>query len=135
MPTTPLTSAGVYFKLWLAAAALLAAAWGSWYVRSVIAERETREAVKKEVAKIERDLKEERRINALYKEISDKKLEELLERVSNIRVEHTTITRNITKEREIHREFYAQPLPPGGFEEWKRARSLVGPSAASSARP
>lgn len=122
-------------KIGIAAAALLASAWGAWYVRAAIAEKETRAEVKKAVDAIQKDLNEERRINALYKDLSDKKLEALLERVSNIRVEHTTITRNITKEREIHREFYAQPLPPGGYEEWKRARSLVGPSAASSARP
>ena len=125
----------IYAKLGAVLALVLAAAWGAWYVRAAIADQQTQRAVKTAVEKVQKELDEERKTTAYYRELSDKQLQTLLDKLTNLRVEHTTITRNITLEREIHKEFYMQPLPAGGYEEWKRSRASVGASAASAVQP
>lgn len=122
----------VYIKLGVVALLVGGAAWVSWQLRSSSIEEEKREAVESATKQLQKDLDTERWLRGKFEALADKKLEDLLISISNIKVEHTTITNNITKEREAHKEFYSQKLPAGGYEEWMKARALVAPPVASS---
>lgn len=119
-------------KIGLLVLVLLLVAWGAWYVRGALSDRQINSAVNTAVNKVQKDLDEERKLRSHYQTLVDTRLSTLLDAIKGIKVEHITITRNITKEREIHREFYLQALPAGGYEEWKRARNLIESSPASS---
>jgi Asp-tRNA(Asn)/Glu-tRNA(Gln) amidotransferase B subunit len=115
----------LYIKL--AALALLVggAAYLAWDYRGALNEREKIEAVNKATEKIQGELNEEKRISALYKNLADEKLATLLEKVSNIKITHKTVNTTILQDVKENPEFYSQPIPPVGFEQWKKARSLV----------
>ena len=125
----------LYMKLAAAAVVLAGVGWASWQVRALIAKDDEVKAVNAAVEKVGAELATERKLRALAETRADKEFAQLLQLISNIKVEHKTITNNVTKEREIHKEFYIQPLPEGGYEQWKRARALLGASSASSPRP
>lgn len=125
----------LYIKLALVAAVVGVAVWGTWEVRSGMAVKEKAKAVSDAVKQIEKDLEEERRLRAHFQGMADDKLATLLQLISNIKSTHTEIVREVQVERKSNPAFYQQPLPPKGYEQWKRARALVQSSAASSSAP
>lgn len=129
LPIGPSIAGGV------AIAALCAGAYGSWQIKSHYAEIDKTKAVAAATTAAQKEIDKERELRQKYQQLVDVKMEELLKSISNIKVEHTTITRNITKEIQVNREFYVQKLPDGGFEQWKRARALVSPVSAAASSP
>ncbi len=127
----------LYFKLGLVAAAVAGSAYLAWDYRGAIAERETQTAVNTAVTTavkvIQKDLDTERAFRTFYQGLADEKYEKLMKSFANIRVEHRTIQNNIYQEIEKNPEFYKLPLPPGGYEEWKKARALSQGLPAQSA--
>ena len=103
--------------------------YAAWHVRGIKAENDQRKAVDKAVSTaveaIQQQLDEERKLRIVVQTQMNQRLDRILKSISNIEVKHTTITNNITQEREVHKEFYVQELPPGGYEQLKRARELV----------
>lgn len=59
-----------------------------------------------------------------YRGLADEKYAELAQRIDKIKVTHTTLTKNITIERESNPAFYSQPLPEGGRQQWLDARAI-----------
>lgn len=110
-------------------AAIVGASYAAWHVRGIKAENDQRKAVDAAVtaavSTIQKQLDEERKLRVVVQTQMNQRLDRILKSISNIEVKHTTITNNITQEREVHKEFYVQELPPGGYEEWKRAREMV----------
>lgn len=63
-------------------------------------------------------------------------LKRLDTRVGQIRQEQATIKSNVRAERASNPDFYGQPLPPVGREQWVRARKAAeAPFPASSPTP
>lgn len=122
----------LYVKLAGVAALVAGTAWAAWAIRDASAEEDKQEAVREVVRATQRELDRERELRSHYQKLSDNKLSDVLNSIANIRVEHKTVTNNITREREVHKEFYMQPLPPGGYEQWLRARSLALPASSPS---
>ena len=127
----------LYFKIGVVVILCALAASGTYLVMDARivrlkaqAEEDKRKAVGTAMADVRARLNLEVRIREKIEELVDARLDELMKSISNIRVENKTITNNITKEREVHKEFYMQPLPPGGYEQWKRARAMVAPASS-----
>jgi hypothetical protein len=59
-----------------------------------------------------------------YRLLSDSKYDALIKRISDIKVTSTTVTNNITKERDSDPSFYGMQLPEGGQKQWLNARNL-----------
>lgn len=129
----------LYFKLGIVAAAIAGASYIAWDYRGALNEKEKQEAVnnavRTAVSKIEKDLEIERGLRQVYQSLAESKYEQLLKSFANIRVEHTTIEKNIYHEIEKNPLFYSQPLPPGGYEQWKRARALSQGSVSEPPSP
>ena len=119
-----------YLKLGAAVAVIALVAFFTWQIRGLQAEHDQQEAVEKVTREAQARLNTEVRLRVHYQDLADTRLEELLKSITNIKLEHKTITNNITKEIEIHREFYDQALPEGGYEQWRKSRALA--SGASS---
>jgi Tfp pilus assembly protein PilO len=124
-----------YVKAALALAFLTALVTFTWSVRGLYAEKAKQAAVQQALREAQAKIDAEVKLRLHYQGLADTKLEALLKSISNIKVEHRTITNNITREREIHKEFYAQPLPESGYELWKRSRALVTPLAPAASSP
>lgn len=125
------------YLIWIKLAAILAivagASYLAWDYRGALNEREKIEAVNKATEKIQSELNEERRIGAIYKNLADEKLATLLEKVSNIKITNKTVNTTILQDVKDNPEFYSQPIPPVGYSQWQKARSLVvSPSASPS---
>jgi hypothetical protein len=130
----------LWIKLAAVAALCGAAAYGTYLVMDARivkikaqAETEKQEAVDREVASMKARLNVEVRLRVKYEALVGDKVSALLKSMSNIQEEQQGIAAAIAREREAHKEFYEQPLPPGGYEQWKRARALVIPVAPASA--
>jgi len=125
----------LYLKLGAFAALVALTIYTTWNVTRAGEEERKLQAVSEAVLNIQKEIDKHAASTKFYRDLAEKRREELLQSIAKIKIEHTTITNNITKEREIVREFYAQPLPPGGYEEWKKARQLVAPLPASGSQP
>lgn len=129
----------IYAKIALLAAAIGGAAYFAWDYRSRIAESEKQRAVDAAVTaavkEINQKLETERKLRAVYQLMAEDQLAKLLKSISNIRIEHKTIENNIYREVRSNPEFYNQPLPPQGYEEWKRSRALPYALPPSSQPP
>lgn len=125
----------IYVKLALVASLVCGAAWASWQVRDAQAIKEQTEVVSKLKEKYQKDLDDERWMRGEFQRLIDEHLNKILISISGIREQSNEIAKRIEQERRANPEFYKQALPAGGYEEWKRARQLVGSSAASSPRP
>lgn len=119
-------------KIGLAITALVAVGWAAWYFRGLEAEQEKVTAVNAAVEAIQKDLDNERKLRAHFETLADQKLAKLFSAISGIKIEHKTITNNIQQEVKENPEFYSQPLPPGGFEQWTRARALISTASPAS---
>lgn len=124
----------VYAKWIFMLAVLCGVAYFAWDYRGSL-ESEGRQkavntAVDVAVTKIQGELETERALRTHYQTLADVKLAKLLQTISNIKVEHKTIENNIIQEVQRDPVFYSQPLPPQGYEQWKKARALSqSPSA------
>lgn len=123
----------VWIKLGLVLVLVAGAAYLAWDYRGALNEREKVEAVNKAVEEIQGKLNEERRISAIYKNLADLKYEVLMGKISNIKITNKTVNTTILQDVKDNPEFYSQPIPPVGYTQWQKARSLVAsPSAAPS---
>lgn len=126
MPAIP------WIKLAGIAALVAGGAYISWELRSASAEKEKTAAVAAAVKDMEGKILEERFNRAYFQDLADKRLTALTGLITNIKVEHRTIVNNIQNEVAANPEFYRQPLTPGGYDQWKRARALVAPTSPAS---
>lgn len=69
-------------------------------------------------------LMKQQQLTDTYRSLSDNEYAELSKKLGNIRITNTTVTNNITKEREDNPAFYKQQVPAGGQKEWDAARNL-----------
>lgn len=104
-------------------------AWLAWDYRGAQAEREKIEAVNTAVEVAVKDinakLAEEKKWRDHYQNLAEKKYAEVLEKIGKIKSTRTEITNNIRQEVERNPEFYNQPLPEKGYEQWQNSRSQL----------
>lgn len=122
----------LYIKLGIVAALIAGAATIAWKVRSATAQKDQDKAVAAATKEISGKLDVERTARAKAETQSNEKLDALLISISILQAQQSQIKEGIAKERQANKKFYAQALPPGGYEQWKQARALAGPSPASS---
>lgn len=125
----------IYLKLAIVVALIAGAVFLTWNVRSAMAKKDQDKAVATAVKEISRELDVERTARAKAETTSNEKLDALLILISNVQVQQAQLKEGIAKERLANKKFYEQALPPGGFEQWKKARALAGSSPASSPSP
>lgn len=125
----------IYVKLALVASLVAGSAWVAWSLRDAKAVKEQAEAVSAVQEKYQKDLDNERWMRGEFQRLVDDHLAALLKSVSNIQQQSLDINKRVEQELRRNPDFYKQALPPGGYEEWKRARQLAGSSTASSPRP
>lgn len=112
-----------------AAIAIGVPAWAAWKLGAGFAREAAQEQARKEVEAVRRDAQskfalQERLINEANAR-ADKVYGTLLSKLSDIKVTHTTVTKEIVKEREANPAFYEQELPPGGLQQWESSRQLL----------
>ena len=122
----------IYVKLAFVAALVVGAVFLTWKVRSAMAKEDQDKAVAAATKEISVQLDTERAARAAAESWSNEKLDGLLKSLSILQAQQAQIKDGIAKERLANKKFYEQALPPGGFEQWKNARALAGPSPASS---
>jgi hypothetical protein len=115
----------LYIKLAIIGMLVAGSVWATWELRGAGIAQEKQEAVDDAVTEITKQYNQEKEWRAYYQKLSDEKLTTILNRITEIKVEHKTITNNITKEIERDPKFYGQALPEGGRAEWLKARELV----------
>lgn len=124
----------LYIKLGIIAILVAGAVFVTWKVRSAMAQKDQDEAVAAAVNDISAKLDLERARRESAERFADTKLNDLLKSITNLQAQQTQLRDGIAKERLINKKFYEQALPPGGYEQWKQARKLVGiPSPAAAA--
>lgn len=103
--------------------------WASWTIATSRTEARERkvadERVQQAMADAEERFQLQKELTTHYRGLAEDQFGKLLEKMDNIKLEHVTITRNITVERESNPEFYGTPLPEGGIQEWEAARQLL----------
>lgn len=103
--------------------------WASWSLASSRTEARERAAadirVQEAVARVEERLQLQQELTRHFRSLAEQELSKLMHKLDNLKVEHVTITRNVTVERESNPEFYNTPLPEGGIKEWESARQLL----------
>lgn len=127
----------LYVKLAVVAAVIGGISYGTWHLRGIIAEKAQNKAVSEAVQDIKGRLDEEKALRIKTEKEAEAKVSELLKSITTLTNEYTLVTKNIASERARQPSFYKQPLPPQGYEQWKRARQLVATPpalAASSGR-
>lgn len=101
-------------------------AWGAWKLGAYQVAESERTRAEKEISEFKesyaRILQTQIELTDQYRDLSDNQMTKFLDKLDNIKVTNTTITRNITTERASNPEFYNQPLPAGGREQWEAAR-------------
>lgn len=100
-----------------------------WWIRGVYAERERVKAVAAAVEVVTQrateQLKAEQVTRKFYQDLAENRLVGLAKAINNIKITHTTVVNDFTKEVAANPTFYAQPLPPEGFTQWVKARKLA----------
>lgn len=103
--------------------------WASWSIASSRTEARERkiaeERVQQAIEDAEKRFQLQKELTTHYRGLAEEQFGKLLSKMDNIKLEHVTITRNITVERESNPEFYETPLPEGGIQEWEAARQLL----------
>lgn len=103
--------------------------WASWSIASSRTEARERkiaeERVQQAIENAEKRFQLQKELTTHYRGLAEEQFGKLLLKMDNIKLEHVTITRNITVERESNPEFYETPLPEGGIQEWEAARQLL----------
>lgn len=122
-----------YLKIAGVIAIAAGAGYVAWSLRGIQATEEKEQAVHAAVKDIKAQLEIESQIRTHYATLADQKLDKLLKSISTINATQQIISAGIAAERKRDPAFYNQPLPAGGLEEWKRARSLAVSSPASPA--
>lgn len=125
----------IYIKVGLAATALAGAGYLAWTVRGAFADEQRREAVNEAVASINKQLEVEKTLRLKYEKLADTRLDALLKSISILQEDFRSVSGSIAKERTNNPEFYEQPLPAVGYEQWKRARQLVESSNSPATQP
>lgn len=126
-----------YLVLGLIAGLMLTTGVFVWRYKSAVAEQEKIEAVGKAMADAQAQIDEAARVADHYRELADVKYAELMGKLGKLRVEHTIINNTIQQDIAENREFYKQPLPLKGWEQWLKAQSIynraVMPATPASA--
>lgn len=125
----------IWIKLGLIGIAVAGAAYLAWDYRGALNEREKVEAVNKATEEIQKELNHERTLTSLYRNLADDKLTQLLTKIGDIKITNKTINTTILQEVDSNPQFYSQPLPVKGYEQWLKARSLVSPPALPASSP
>jgi hypothetical protein len=130
----------LYIKIAAVVALCGAAAYGTYLVMDARivriqakAQEDKQAAVDEAVASMKTRLNVEVRLRVKYEALVGDKVAQLLKSMTNIQSEQQAIATEIAREREAHKAFYSQPLPPGGYDQWKRARALVVAPASAPA--
>ncbi len=97
----------------------------AWSVRSEMAHKEAEDAVTKARSNWDRDLKARDELEARYQAKSDQQFSQIMNKIGDIKVTHTTITKNIQGTVEKYPVFYVQPMPQEGYNQWIEARKLL----------
>ena len=118
-----------WIKLAAVAALVAGAAYFAWDYRGALAEHEKNEAVTEAILDMEAQLNIERGMRQAYQNLAEGKLEALGEKLDTIKVTGSDIRAAIAIDVKEHPEFYSQPLPPRGYEQWMNARKLNAPPA------
>lgn len=116
----------IYVKLVLLAILVAGAGYAAWSIRGAYADREKEEAVNAAVASIQKDLDTERLLRGQYETLADTRLTALMKSISKLQTDFKAVSGSIAEERKNNPAFYNQPLPDKGYEQWKRARALLG---------
>jgi len=95
-----------------------------------VAEREVREAVSNANKDAQERIDKAEALTKVYRELSDKKYEVLVGKLSNLKVERVEITNNIREEVAAHRDFYGQPITEKGWAQWLKARKTYESTTA-----
>lgn len=131
MKLLPFSAWSMYLKLGLLAVLVVSAAAGSayvaWKLRASTVPAEIQSAVDSAAKQWQDQLAQERELRVYFQGMADDRLARMLKLISNINRESGVISQGIAEERQRNREFYEQQLPPGGYEQWMRARQLVSP--------
>jgi uncharacterized protein (UPF0333 family) len=112
----------LYFILAFLAVLVIGTGTVVWKYRSAMADREIQQAVKQSVKDSQAKIDKAEGEAKMYKDLADGKYAELMDKVTNIKVVHTTVTNNIKTEVQGNPQFYNQPLPLKGWEQWLKAR-------------
>ena len=100
-------------------------AYVAWNIRSGMAVTEAKDAVTKARSDWDRDLKARDELEARYQARSDQQFSQIMNKIGDIKVTHTTITKNIQGTVEKYPVFYVQPMPQEGYNQWIEARKLL----------
>ncbi len=125
----------IWIKLAAVGVIVAGACWVTWKVQGAYAKEHEERAVNAAVEQIQKDLDAERTNRKFYQALADEKLADLLKSITKLRIDQAKIGRDLAEARKESPEFYDQPLPPKGYEAWKRARELAGASPAASSPP
>lgn len=129
----------LYIKIALVTAILGGVAFASWHVRALIAARDQDKAVSTAVTNVvevlQSRLAEERKLRQHFETVANNGVDALMKSISTLRKNYAVLGQSLAKERASNPSFYLQPLPEAGYEQWKKARALFGPSAAASSPP
>lgn len=125
----------IYAKMALVVAVIAGASYLAWDVRGAYAEREQKEAVNKVTVQAQKDIDTEHELRGKYEKLTNARVDAILKSISKLQADFKAVTGSVEKERQKNPQFYEQPLPPAGYEQWKRARDLVKSSTLPDTQP
>ena len=110
------------------AAAIGVPSWAAWKLGNASGKEEVQESADKQVAQMRWDMQQllikQTQLTDHYQTLADDSYAKLMDKLGHIKVEHVTITKNITTERAANPDYYEQRMPDGGIKEWEAARKL-----------
>lgn len=101
-----------------------AIAYPAWKLGGAHVQADADKKVESAKATYEQMLMKQTALTDTYRDLAKTGLAALGEKIDKIKIVNTTVTNNITKERESNPAYYEQPVPPGGIKQWDTARNL-----------
>jgi hypothetical protein len=126
------------------AVAVGAVAYPAWKLGGAHEQADADKKVAAAKATYEQMLLKQTQLTDHYRDLADGKYDALMKKLGNIKVVHTTVTNNITKERADNPALYNQKFSTQELKSWDSARSLflqqpsqplVAPTPAPLATP
>ncbi len=101
-----------------------AIAYPAWKLGGAHVQEDADKRVASAQATYEQLLMKQTQLTDTYRSLADGKYDALMTKLGNIKVTHTTVTNNITKERADNPTLYNQKFNAEELKSWDAARSL-----------